>query len=196
MSSTISRTNWRRRMAEKEAVDAERARQAALQKTEKNFPSNLVATARPVPPGLEGFAARAFEAEQREAQERAAQEYRNRRSEHERMRDELTAAGVFPQFRPLSRDARDAVVELDEDQHLSLAEEFPRHGRRRYSSEPDNEGWRTVIRYLRKKRKMTAAERDRKVRAEILGDHSEDASIEDADMNGDLTDRSQRRNFY
>lgn len=150
----------------------------------------MTTTARP-----RSFASRAFEAEQRDLHERAVNEYRQRRNEHERRMDDIAAAGVFPQFRA-SRTTETEYIEEEETAPLPPSEQFPRHGKRRYSTEPDAEGWRIVTRYLRKKPKMSKAERDRKARAEILGEDNETASDDDIEMHGDLADRSQRRDFY
>lgn len=201
-----TRTNWRQRMAEKErrereavaaAAEQERLKHAVLNET--NFPSHLVSTARPVTHvfKLDGFAGRAAEAERKEQTERTLKAYQKQRSQHMAISDRMLASGIVG----IHRNRRGATYE-DEEEEMNeqppsqdtLNELYPRHRGRHYSTEPDAEGWREVIRYYRKKRVLTNAELERKARAEILGEN--DDSSEDVDMNGDLADRDQRREFY
>ena len=204
MSSTnTSRSNWRQRMAEKERREKEAIARAAEQERQKhailnetNFPSNLVSTAHPVTHvfKLQGFANRAAEAERKDQQERTIQAYRQQRSQYTAMSDRMLASGIVGIHRKRASYTDEEEDEEELPQSLdTLNELYPRHRGRHYSTDPDAEGWREVLRYHRKKRVLTNAELERKARAEILG---EDDDEDDEDMNGDLTDRNQRREFY
>lgn len=203
MSTT--RTPWRQRMLEKERREREAVALAAEQErlkhtvlNETNFPSHLVSTAHPLPKThLQGFASRAAEAEEKDRHQTLVQTHKRRRAQMESRTTEMLAAGLHR-----VRVSRRRIVE-DQDEDLEsleptltseeLEDLYPRHRGRRYSTEPDAEGWREVIRYHRKKRVLTNAELERKARAEILGEDSEE---DDDDLNGDLMDRNQRREFY
>jgi hypothetical protein len=88
-------------------------------------------------------------------------------------------------------DYEDATVASQEE---DLNEKFPPHGKRGTYTEPDNEGWRLVTKKTRKApRELTEAELVRKYRETFFGEGDES---EDADLNGDLTERNQRREFY
>ena len=204
MSSTNTRsTNWRQRMADKERrekealaylAELERAKHAVL--NEFNFPSHLVAAAWPVSAQISGFADRAAEADRKDQIEQQVREYRKQRAALESQTNQKFASGVVT-FRGLGfRPHRQVQEEEDENWHddveevVDLTELYPPHRGRRYCTEPDSEGWRRVIRYTRTKRELTNAELEHLARTEILGQE------EDADLNGDLNDRNQRREFY
>lgn len=202
MSTT--RTNWRQRMLEKERREREAVAHAAEQErlkhtvlNETNFPSHLVSTAHPLPKTqLKGFASRAAEAEEKDQHHKLVQEHKRRRARMERTTTEMLALGLH-RVRATS-DRRYAEESEEEDEVPTLTREemedlYPRHRGRRYSTEPDADGWREVIRYQRKKRVLTEAELERKARAEILGEDSEE---DEQDVNGDLADYAQRRAFY
>jgi hypothetical protein len=188
--------NWRQRMAEKQrrekealafAAEQERAKHAVLNET--NFPTHLVASARQSA-YMTGFANRAHAAEIKDQVEKRMQEYRKQRAEMDAHTNHQFASGVVPLRRRRKHHVEEEIVE-DEVVPTTLDERFPSHGRRRRTTPPDNEGWREVTRYYRKKRMMTDAELERKARAEILGEEDEEE-----DVNGDLGDRNQRREFY
>jgi hypothetical protein len=75
----------------------------------------------------------------------------------------------------------------------NLAEKYPPHGKRGTCSPPDYEGWRTVLKKRRKqKRELTEAELIKKYREEFFDEEGE----EEKEMNGQLAEASQRRDFY
>jgi hypothetical protein len=203
MSNTnLRNNNWRQRMAEKErrekeavahALEQERLKHTVL--NESNFPSDLISTAHPVTSQMQGFATRAAEAERKDQIEQTVREYRHQRAKFEAETNNRIASGVVT-FRELGFRQPKFVDEEDfyEDEKVeapNLDELYPPHRSTRYCTPPDSEGWRRVVRYTRKKRELTNAELERMARAEILG---EDA--DDNDVNADLTDRNQRRQFY
>jgi ABC-type sugar transport system ATPase subunit len=123
--------------------------------------------------------------------------YRHARSARERkiIRDTvsfLRSGGAQPRYRPEEEmDAQSDALSGVED--VSPSTLYPPHGRRGTYTEPDAEGFRTVTRRTRAKpRTLTEAELARKYRAEFFGEEDE----EEEDVNGDLTDRNQRRDFY
>jgi hypothetical protein len=92
----------------------------------------------------------------------------------------------------------DEYDEYEEDEQVSTQEDineiFPPHGKRGTYSEPDYEGWRTVTKKTRKQpRELTEAELVKKYRDTFFGEGDE---TDDVDLNGDLTERNQRREFY
>jgi len=200
MSTTNTRSNWRQRMVEKDRREREAVAAAAEQErlkhtvlNETNFPSHLVSTAHPLTYRLplNGFASRAAEAEEKDQHQKLVQEHKRHRARMDRLSNQMLAPRLHRRHR-LDYD-EEGEVEVQANKHLSgLDELYPRHRGRHFSTEPDAEGWREVIRYHRKKRVLTNAELERKARAEILGEDSE----EEQDLNGDLTDRNQRRDFY
>ena len=189
--------NWRQRMADKQrrekeamifAAEQERAKHAVLNET--NFPTRLGARSRMNIPML-GFADRAHAGEIKDQVDKRMQQYRKQRAEMDAHTNHQFASGVVPLHRPRrNRNYEEESVEV-EVVPVTLDERFPSHGRRRRTTPPDYEGWREVTRYYRKKRMMTDAELERKARAEILGEEDEED-----DVNGDLGDRNQRREFY
>jgi hypothetical protein len=203
MSTTNNRSNWRQRMVEKERREREAVAAAAEQErlkhtvlNETNFPSHLVSTAHPLTYRLplNGFASRAAEAEEKDTRQKLIQEHKRHRARMDRMTSDVFNAGLHRVHtsRRHRIDYGDDEDEIEVQVNKGLSEMYPRHRGRHFSTEPDAEGWREVIRYTRKKRVLTDAELERKARAEILGEDSE----EDEDLNGDLTDRNQRRDFY
>jgi len=141
--------------------------------------------------------------------------YRQATSERER-RNIINGVVIIPrstaQFGSYDEDSYD-----DELQTESIDEQYPPHGKRGtygpvYSDpefgaivaaqaplNPDgtrptaaefSDGWREVMKRVRRKHVMTNAELER---AAAMS-HENDS--EEGDHNGDLTDRNQRRNFY
>ena len=141
-----------------------------------------------------------------------------RRATSERERRNIVNGVVI-----LRRPRRQNYAEDEYDESTSFVEEddineqFPPHGKRgRYSAvfsdpqfgeiaarqappNPDGSrptaeefthGWREVTKRVRRKRVLTNAELER-----AAAGPAEDDS-EDGDLNGDLTDRNQRRDFY
>lgn len=191
MSSYSRNNTWRQRLEkENAALAAENARLKNLVNNEENFPSNLVSTAHRMENKMTGFAEKAAEAEMRDVAERKVREYRQQKA----YREAKENRGVFiyrrrPQYEAEEEDDLSTLPEtLD-----GLEEKFPPHRSRRYCTAPDSDGWRLVTKYLRTKRELTEAELEAKYRAAILG---EDDDSEEQDVNGDLTERNQRREFY
>jgi len=195
--TTTARPTWREREAQKERQQREAARAAAdeierkkIAKTEENFPSMIQSTNKmTVYGGPQGkFLELANKLQVDEDAIRAAKKARRQRVDYN--------PALF------IRSGRARSYEEDEDdyestiseQPVDLNEMYPPHGKRGTYSEPDYEGWRTVLKKVRKQpRELTEAELVRKYRAEFFGEGEE---VEDGDHNGDLTERNQRREFY
>jgi hypothetical protein len=199
--STLStpRTTWREREMQKErqqreavARAADDALRARLTKTEANFPTTMALPTQMTVMDGGSFAEKAalWQADDETL-------YRHARSARERkiIRDTvsfLRSGGAQPRYRPEEEmDAQSDAPSGAED--VSPSTLYPPHGRRGTYTEPDAEGFRTVTRRTRAKpRTLTEAELARKYRAEFFGEEDE----EEEDVNGDLTDRNQRRDFY
>lgn len=198
-----SRPSWREREALKERQQREAAAKAADEQqrrqyanNESNFPTTMAVrpalTKTAVP---QGFSAMASKWQQQEELERQLEAYRKSNSDRER-RAILDTVYILRRRRAGFEDDVDDDVSTvpDESPEEDLAEKFPPHGKRGTYTEPDEEGWRLVIKRQRKqKRTLTEAELAKKYREEFFGDREDDS---DDDMNGDLTDRNQRREFY
>lgn len=199
-----SRPSWREREALKERQQREAAAKAAEEQqrkqyanTEANFPSTMAVrpalTKTAVP---QGFSAMASKWQQQEELERQLEAYRKSNSDRERRAILDTvyilrrrSAGFHEEDDTLYDDDISTIPEETED----INEKFPPHGRRGTYTEPDGEGWRTVIKRQRKqKRTLTEAELAQKYRQEFFEREDNDSD----DLNGDLTDRNQRREFY
>lgn len=195
--TTTARPTWREREAQKERQQREAVSRAAdeaqrkkIAKTEENFPTTIKASDRMVLRPAGKFAELATKWQSDEAAL-----YRQAKTERERkiIRDTV----LFLRSRG-SADRYDEDEEYEEEEEPvvqnDLNEQFPAHGRRGRSTAPDSEGWRLVTKKTRKQpRELTEAELHQKYREEFFGEGVEE---EDGDMNGDLTDRNQRRNFY
>lgn len=188
--------SWRERQAQK----AEEAQRKIYSKTETNFPT-LVTTAHRIQPAApQGYAKHANDWREQKELAKQMEAYRKARTARDR-REILNT--VFILRRRLADD--DYVVEDDDDvativtDEAALNEAFPPHGRRGtysevFSDPVDGEGWRLVMKRQRKpKRELTEAELAQKYREEFF-ERNEDG-YED-DVNGDLMDRNQRREFY
>lgn len=198
-----SRPSWREREALKERQQREAAAKAADEQqrrqyanNESNFPTTMAVrpalTKTAVP---QGFSAMASKWQQQEELERQLEAYRKSNSDRER-RAILDTVYILRRRRAGFEDDVDDDVSTvpDESPEEDLAEKFPPHGKRGTYTEPDEEGWRLVIKRQRKqKRTLTEAELAKKYREEFF--ERDDGDSED-DMNGDLTDRNQRREFY
>lgn len=199
--TTTARPTWRDREAQKERQQREAARLAAEEertrafaKTEENFPSTMKPVDRMVvhdsPPGKFAQLANKMETDN-EATRKAKKDRRQRIAYN---------PALF--IRSGGRKARtyDEEDEYDDNesmvsQETDLNEKYPTHGKRGTCSPPDSEGWRTVTKKARKqKRELTEAELVKKYREEFFGENGEQE--EDADMNADLNERNQRREFY
>ena len=191
--TATARPTWREREAQKErqqreaaAKAAEEIRTRAFAKTEENFPTTMTTGRMTVYGGPQGkFLELANKLQVDDDAIRAAKKARRQKIDYN--------PALF------IRSGRTRSYEDEEDYESTVAEEpvdinelYPAHGKRGYSGPPDSEGWRLVTRKTRKQpRELTEAELVRKYREEFFG---EDA--EDADHNGDLTERNQRREFY
>lgn len=198
-----SRPSWREREALKERQQREAAAKAADEQQRKQYANNEAnfPTTMAVRPALtktavpQGFSAMASKWQQQEELERQLEAYRKSTSERER-RAILDTVYVLRRRRAgFEDDVEDDVSTVPEEDLEDFNEKFPPHGKRGTYTEPDEEGWRLVIKRQRKqKRTLTEAELAKKYREEFFGDREEGDS--DDDMNGDLTDRNQRRQFY
>ena len=186
--STAQRTTWRQREKEKERLQKEAAAliaQQAFAKTEMNFPTTLTATVRKVIADGPDLAAKVLEAHIQEEVRKQVAAYHAAAAERER---QIIIQGVY-----VNRRRRRQYAEEDEEeveQPKTLSEQFPPHGCRGTYTEPDGEGWREVTRRVRRKHVLTNAELER------LAAQSMDDDEDHADHNGDLGERTQRRDFY
>jgi hypothetical protein len=115
-----------------------------------------------------------------------------RRAKSERERRELID-GVFVLRRKAGSHTDVYTTSLEDDAELadrSWSEQWPCHRSRKYSTEPDSEGWRTVIKHYHVRRQLTDAELEAKYA--VLGDIP---LSEEDEANGDLAD-GHRRSFY
>jgi hypothetical protein len=161
-SSNRTSTTWRQREKEKERIQMEQIaleKEKAFAKTETNFPTTISSTVRKVIAEGPDLAARILEAHiQEEVRKQVAQHYA---AVQERERQAILH-GVY--LDPSRRSRKRRFEEDDESvapRPLSLREQFPSHGRRGYSTDPDSEGWREVIKRVRRIRVLTNAELER-----------------------------------
>lgn len=197
--TTTARPTWREREALKERQQREAATRAAEEQqrrtyanTEENFPTTMRARNTSTRNAGSKFAELANKWQVEEEIERQLENYRRANSERER--DLIRDTVVFLRSRRTVEDDDELSTIPDEEVEEDVSEKYPTHGKRGTNTEPDSEGWRTIVKRTRKqKRTLTEAELAQKYRDEFFG-HGEDG--EDADVNGDLTDRNQRRQFY
>ena len=198
--TTTARPTWREREAMKERQQREAARLAVeeaerkkVAKTEENFPAMIQ------PPeqmrvfsGPSGrFVELANKMQQDEESAIAKKKARARKVATD-------SAVLFVRSGSRRQTTYDEYDEYEEDEQVSTQEDineiFPPHGKRGTYSEPDYEGWRTVTKKTRKQpRELTEAELVKKYRDTFFGEGDE---TDDVDLNGDLTERNQRREFY
>lgn len=198
--TTTARPTWRDREAQKERQQREAARLAAEEertrafaKTEENFPSTMKPVDRMVvhdgPAGKFAELANKMETDN-EATRKAKKDRRQRIA--------YNPALFIRSRRPDNtyEDNESVDYEAMSTEYVpDLNEKYPPHGKRGTYSAPDYEGWRTVTKKLKKqKRELTEAELVKKYREEFFGENGEEEDT--ADMNADLTDRNQRREFY
>jgi hypothetical protein len=199
--TATARPSWREREAQKErqqreavARAAEEARQTKIAKTETNFPSTLKPSeTMRVFGGTAGkFAELATKWQVEKEIERELENYRKATSDRERtvIRDSV----IFLRNRPIrdtyTYDYEDEEVD-EEPVRESLEERFPPHGSRGTFTAPDNEGWRIVTRKTRKQiRELTQAQLAQKYREAYFEGEDE------FEVNEDLDDQTQRRQFY
>lgn len=182
--SSNQRTTWRQR-------EAERARLAKLQqiaKTEENFPTTISSSSSRVV-ALPGMAERILEAHIQEEVRKRVEAYRASMEARER-RNLMNSVYFFRRNR--SGYSEDDVSE-DGSYIVAEDEKYPGHGKRGTYTEADEDGWRLVVKRVRRKRELTDAELEKMWRAEIL---NEEDGEEEHDYNGELTEVDQRREFY
>lgn len=183
-SNQRTRTTWREREAEK----ARAARLQHIANTEENFPSTMaVGTNRTV--ALSGMAERVLEAHIQEEVQRRVEAYRASMEARER-RNMVNSTYFFRR----NRNRHQEDEEEEGTQVSTVNDTWPGHGKRGTFTEPDEEGWRTVVKRIRRKRELTDEELERKWRADIL--HEEGGEEEQGDYNGELSEADQRREFY
>lgn len=196
--TATARPTWRERSAikrreqheaEARAIEEEQRRHYA--NTEENFPTTMKATTTTGNTGSK-FADLATKWQVEEEMGRQLERYRKAKSERDRnmIRDTI----VFLRNRRLDDIEDDSSTLTYGEEVEDFNTMYPTHGPRGTNTEPDAEGWRMVVKRTRKQKyTLTEAELAQKYRDEFFGD-AEDG--EEADMNGDLTDRNQRRQFY
>lgn len=201
--TATARPTWRDREAQKQREQRDQARKAAedaeLQKfalTEENFPTLSQANQMLVHGGPRGkFAELASklnavtEVEVKEDDVAPTVTIRNNNKRFQRV-DEDVESYVYV------RDDEESVETPAPKQGLN--EKWPPHGKRGTYSGPDHEGWRYVTKKKAKKTKrtLTESELQRKYREEFFGEDDTDGQQQHVDMNADLTERNQRREFY
>lgn len=203
-----ARPNWREREALKEKQQREAAQKYAEEmqrkqyaNNEENFPTTMTPAKRKAEGAPQGFSNLAKKWQQDDELEQKLEAYRKSKSEMER-RALLGSIYVLRQRRMgnYDEDEEDEVYEearILEAQSMQqekedLNEKFPPHGKRGTYSEPDEEGWRTVLRRVRKqKRTLTEAELAQKYRETFFGKEDEDDVGESPDDAG-----AHRRDFW
>jgi hypothetical protein len=162
-----------------------------IAKTEENFPTTLASTVRSAVYEGPDMAERILEAHIQEEVHRRVEAYRASMEarENRNMRN-----GVFL-FRKSRGGYQDDEEESEDGSYAPTNDDkYPGHGKRGTFTEADEDGWRTVVKRVRRKRELTDAELERKWRADIL--HEEENEEEHVDYNGELTEVDQRREFY
>lgn len=187
ITNTAPKYSWRERQAQK-AEEADRKKYA---NTENNFPT-LVTTAHRINAETpQGYASMANDWREQQELAKQLEAYRTAKTARER-RTILNSVYIFRKRGALAEDDDEEDFEEVDTTNL-VGEEFPPHGPRGTYSEVYGDGWRLVVRRQRKqKRELTNAELAQKYRDEFF----ETAEDGDDDVNGDLTDRNQRREFY
>jgi hypothetical protein len=207
--TTTARPTWREREATKERQQREAVARAAddaqrkkIAKTEENFPTMMKPVDRVTirPPGK--FAELAAKMQAAKEIERELENYRKAKSDRERsvirdtvifLRNRRTRDDDYYESEEEALERENMSYEEDEVEEETPDEKFPPHGKRGTYTAPDIEGWRTVVRRTRRQpQELTEAQLVQKYRDEFFGGDAED----EADHNGDLMDRNQRREFY
>ena len=195
--TATARPTWREREAQKDrqqreavARAVEEAQAKKFAKTEENFPTTMKPVTKMTvhPPGK--FAQLATKMQSDDEAQRLARKDNERKVVY----DQVYALRSYRTRDTGYDEEEDYIVEEDDVQGPSLEEEFPPHGKRGTYTAPDAEGWRYVTRKTKKQpRELTEAELVQKYRETFFG---EGEGEDDADHNGDLVDRNQRRQFY
>lgn len=195
--TATARPNWRQREAQKERQQRESAAKAAedervksFANTEENFPSTMKPTNNiRVHGGPSGkFIELANKLQVDEEALRQAKKARRQKIAYD--------PNLFIRSggRRLNYEEDDDYESTVVEETTDLNEKYPPHGKRGTYSAPDYEGFRTVTKKTKKvKRELTEAELQKKYREEFFGEGAEE---EDAVMNAELAESSQRREFY
>lgn len=196
--STTTRTTWREREAQKERQQREAVARAAedvqrkkIAKTEENFPTTIQPVNHMTIMPIGKFAELATKWQ-------IDEEIMYRHAKNDRERKVIRDTVLFLRSHGTAERPRYEEEYEDEDESWEAVEEplsvrYPPHGRRGRCTAPDGDGWRLVTKKLPRKqpRTLTEAELAQKYRnAFYAGDE------EELDVNGDLADRNQRRDFY
>lgn len=195
--TATARPNWRQREAQKERQQREAAAKAAederaksFANTEENFPTTMKTTdSIRVHGGPSGkFLELANKLQVDEEAIRQAKKARRQRIAYD--------PNLFIRSgRRLNYEEDDDYASTVVEDTTDLNEKYPPHGKRGTYSAPDYEGFRTVTKKTKKvKRELTEAELQKKYREEFFGEGAE--GEEDADMNAELAESNQRREFY
>lgn len=113
-----------------------------------------------------------------------------RRAKSDRERRELID-GVYILRRRAESSVPTIVDETIHSGPIDRSEQWPCHQGRDYSTEPDSDGWRLVVKKLRVRRHLTDTELEAKYAdAWKVGDVDED------ELNDELVEGSYRRRFY
>lgn len=196
--TATARPTWREREAQKQREQQEAAfrakEEAELKKfalTEENFPSLMKAVDRITVPDLPSgkfadLAGKLNNAPVEEVKEETLgpmPTIRNRNKRFQRTDDDEESYISV-------REEEEPVVKAPKE---NLNEKYPPHGKRGTYSSPDHEGWRYVLKKKTKKTKrtLTEAELQRKYREEFFGERDEDGEI-----NAEIAESNQRREFY
>ena len=194
--TTTARPTWREREAQKErnqreavARAAEETQRKKIAKTEENFPSTMKPIQKMTIHETGKFAALAAKWNVDEQLLRSAKNDRERKIIRDTVMFIRSGGRPRDDYESEEEDYEEETVVEEE----SLDEKFPPHGKRGTYTAPDSEGWRLVTKKMRKQpRELTEAELVQKYRDEFFSGEEED----EADHNGDLTERNQRREFY
>lgn len=192
-----STMNWRAREAAKENYRREAAKKAAeeterkrYENTEENFPT-LLGTAHRMTIHPQGFSTLANKWREEDELEKKLEAYKKARSEKER-REIVDSIYVFRQQTKRSSPVYEDEQPLPVVPKSPMTEKYLGHGKRGTYTLPDSDGWRIVQKKRRKeKRELTEAELYQK----YINTRT-DEDEEHGDMNEDLTEKNQRREFY
>ncbi len=195
--STTTRTTWREREIQKERQKREEAARLAdeaqrkkISKTEENFPTmvQLPNHMNIMPIGKFAELATKWQIDE---------ETMYRHAKNDRERKVIRDTVMFLRSRGNPERTRYEEEEEEEEEPWRMKEEsldvrFPAHGRRGTFTAPDGEGWRLVVKkQVKKRRTLTESQLAQKYR-----DAYNEGEEEEQDVNGDLSDRNQRRDFY
>lgn len=183
-------SSWRARKEEQARLQLEESHRKQTEKTENNFPT-LVATAHRIRIPPQGFAEKAEKWRVQEELQNQLEAYRKAKTARER-RMIMNTVFVFQRRNTDSADDEDEDYE-EEWEDVEVADLYPPHGRRGTYTAADEEGWRLVTRlpFRPPHGEMTEEQLH-----QMYLDRGNQNDEDEHDVNGDLTDRNQRREFY